>query len=514
MREIDASVLQFIPKGGFYNTTNEQLRAIQELWQDFFSNDRLLFALSSILPGTAYSKGRMAHMLLSNPLVKDDQAKALVPRELLLDDFETKTVMFNLSRETTTRSLKNLLMLTGAKDQEGKPYLKRVNNARTRKIILNYLFDRSQKSLEDLVVKYKSKVRRLVQHALGKQNVYKLLLGDAKTFRRFFGEENKKVYPILLHLFNQPYESKGYDYPKVEAYYELREAAREKDLLKFSGVVSRELLPYEVVIGFRNTYKLNVPLKDLLKKAVMSDKQKLQMESAARTEGVELEIDYHKYDLFELWKIFYFKVLNNDYENVQLVVDALKLKSKEKIGFNFGDTVVIFDCSESMKGSEKRPLHPFLTGLAAISTLPAVAHVEYVGGKHIQVKGSDWDKAIFPSGSTNLWRALVKAILRNPETIIVISDGYENVIKGLFEGVYDHFRDLGFNFKLLHFNPVFASEVGGARKLVEDVKPMILSDYKFLETNCMFQMLQSDRDQVEKFLVSRYQNLITQKAEG
>ena len=514
MKEIDASILQFIPKGGFYNTENEQLRVIQELWQDFFENDRLLFALSSILPGTAYSKGRMAHVLLSNPLTKDDQAKALVPKELLLDNFETKTVMFNLSRETTTRSLKNLLMLTGAKDQKGKPYLKRVNNARTRKIILSYLFDRSQKSLEDLAVKYKSKVRRLVQHALGKQNVYKLLLGDDKTFRRFFGEKNKKAYPILLHLFNQQYDNKGYHYPKVEAYYELREAARKKDLLKFRGVVLKELIPYEVVVGFRNTYKLDVSLKNLLEKAVMSDKQKLQMESAARTEGVELEINYQKYDLYDLWKIFYFKVFNKDYENIQLVVDALKLKSKEKMGFNFGDTVVIFDCSESMKGSEKRPLHPFLTGLAAISTLQDVTHVEYVGGKHIEVKGSDWNKVITPSGSTNLWRALIRAVLRNPETIVVISDGYENVVKGLFEEVYYHFRKLDFNFKLFHFNPVFASEVGGARKLAEDVKPMILSDYKFLETNCMFQMLQSDREQVKQFLVSRYQTLITQKAEG
>jgi len=483
------------------------------LWLDFFKNDRLLFALSSILPGTAYSKGRMAHMLLSNPLAEDDQAKALVPRELLLDDFEVKTIMFNLSKESTTRSLKNLLMLIGAKDQKGKPYLRRVNNARTRRIILNYLFDRSQRSLEDLAVKYKSKMRKLVQHALGKQNVHNLLSDNAKTFRRFFGG-NEKVYPVLLHLFNRPYADRGYSYPKIETYYEMRHAAQNKDLERFSKALSKKLLPYEVVLGFRNTYRLNIPLKSLLEKGVMSTKQKLQMESAARAEGVELELDYQKYDLYELWKVFYFKVLNRDYENIQLVLDALRLKSQEKIEFDFGETVVIFDCSESMKGSEKRPLHPFLTGLAAISTLKNVAHVEYVGGKHIKVELGSEDKAIFPSGSTNLWRALVRAILRNPETIIVISDGYENVVKGLFEEVYNHFRSLGFNFKLLHLNPVFAAEVGGARKLTEDVKPMILTDYKFLETNCMFKMLQSDRDQVEKFLVSKYQNLITQKVEG
>jgi len=513
MKEIDASVLQFVPKGGFYNTTDEQLRIIQELWLDFFKNDRLLFALSSILPGTAYSKGRIAHMLLSNPLAEDDQTKALVPKELLLDDFETKTIMFNLSKETTTRSLKNLLMLTGAKDQEGKLFLRRVNNARTRKVILSYLFDRSQKSLEDLAVKYKSKMRRLVQHALGKQNVHKLLSDDAKTFRRFFGDD-KKVYPVLLHLFNRPYASSGYSYPKIETYYEMRQAAKDRDFEGFTKAVSKREIPYEVVLGFRNTYRLNIPLKGLLEKSVLSTRQKLQMESAAREKGVELELDYQKYDLYELWKVFYFKVLNKDYENIQLVLDALKLKSQEKIEFDFGETVVIFDCSESMKGSEKRPLHPFLTGLATISTLRNVTHVEYVGGKHIKVEEGPQDKAIFPSGSTNLWRALIRAILRNPETIVVISDGYENVIKGLFGEVYNHFRDLGFNFKMLHLNPVFASEVGGARKLAEDVKPMVLTDYKFLETDCMFKMLQSDRGQVERFLVSKYQNLITQETGG
>ncbi len=78
--------------------------------------------------------------------------KALVPADLAFD-YETKIMLYALDQEKTPRALKNLLMLTGT---EG---MRKINNARTRKLILQFIFDRDPKDLDYLAINYKGKIR-------------------------------------------------------------------------------------------------------------------------------------------------------------------------------------------------------------------------------------------------------------------------------------------------------------------------------------------------------------------
>jgi hypothetical protein len=160
--KVDSGILQFVPKGAYYEGKDEQFNQVMKLWKDLFDYDRTLFSLLMLLNGTGFSKGMMTHILLSNP---QNQTKALVPEGLSFD-YETKVLKYNLQKERVPRALKNLLLLAGEEKQ------KRINNTRTRKLILDYIFNRDNTSLDGLAVNYKGKLKVLIRHALGKQDLY------------------------------------------------------------------------------------------------------------------------------------------------------------------------------------------------------------------------------------------------------------------------------------------------------------------------------------------------------
>ena len=175
-----------------------------------------------------------------------------------------------------------------------------------------------------------------------------------------------------------------------------------------------------------------------------------------------------------------------------------------------GKTVVVVDASRSMMGSTERAMHPFLTALSVLSTIDSLKgeDVIFVGGKW--VKTSIGTPAIIPMNHTDMWRGLVKAVKTGADNIVIISDGYENAVKGMFEHTYNYFKESGYKFNLIHFNPVFSAESksGTARQLAKDIKPLPLTDYKFIETELIFNRMIENREMVKKILVNKYQKLL------
>jgi hypothetical protein len=98
----------------------------------------------------------ITHLLLSNPttgkglVTKDGPEYPLKPVGLD-DDFEKNVILYNLdtvSQESMPRALKNLLILTGSDSNA-----RRINNSRTRSIILEFIFNRDNRQLDALAVK-------------------------------------------------------------------------------------------------------------------------------------------------------------------------------------------------------------------------------------------------------------------------------------------------------------------------------------------------------------------------
>ncbi len=503
---IDSGILQFAPKGAYYEAADEQFQRVFQMWQDLFSTDRTLFCLTTLLGGTGFSKGSMSHMLLANP--QSVTGKELVPEGIAFD-YESKVIQYNLSKERIPRALKNLLMLTG---RDGFP---KVNNARTRKIILEFIFNRSVKELEGLAINYKSKMKTLVRHALGKQTVFNILNGNEVLFDKWIGRYNDKALPVFFHIFDKrpvyKTEKAVVYFQKIDRYWKLRKAAQDGNVEEFRSLMKG--MPNRTVMGFRNTYKVAIEKSEVFENAKMSDRESLQMEAAVKRSGATKPkaINYKNQDIYDLWKAFYFKLMNDNSENIEKIMEGIEYQSTKMNRLSIGKCVVIIDASKSMMGSGERKLHPFLTSLSILSALDDVQDVIYVGGKKraIDVQGEEI-YVVEPHNNTDLWRGLVDAVITKVPNILVISDGYENTIKGMFEHTYDHFKESGYEFNLVHLNPVFSSDakMGTSRRLTKDTVPLPVSSHKFLETELIFNQMIENREVVKNLLINKYQKLI------
>jgi hypothetical protein len=132
-----------------------------------------------------------------------------------------------------------------------------------------------------------------------------------------------------------------------------------------------------------------------------------------------------------------------------------------------------------------------------------------VSGKQVQIEGTEYS-ALVANGSSPLWKGLVEAVLTGAKTIIVISDGYENTVKGMFNHVYKHFKDAGKDFEIIHINPVFSADAksGTTRTLIEGDNPLPVANYKHLETEFIFRKMLEHTEMVKQLLVGRYKKLI------
>ena len=54
---LDSGMLQYVPKGAYYEGADEQFDIVMRMWKDLFEHDRTLFCLTSLLGGTGFSKG-------------------------------------------------------------------------------------------------------------------------------------------------------------------------------------------------------------------------------------------------------------------------------------------------------------------------------------------------------------------------------------------------------------------------------------------------------------------------
>jgi len=337
-------------------------------------------------------------------------------------------------------------------------------------------------------------------------------MGHNKTFRKFIGRWNPDAYPAVLHIFNKLDPRAAADltnFPKIAVYQELREAAQSRNATKFQKVAEKKVLPEETLMGFRNMYKVPIEQKKVLETGTMSERKKLQMQSTAKRTGTKVSVDYTKQELYDLWKLFYHKILQDDKDDIKKVSDAIAAQSMNASKLDFGETVVIMDCSYSMVGSEKRKLHPILTALSIVPMISNVKKVIPVGGEfiHEDVSGQD---VVIPFGGTELWKALVEAVSLMPDTVILISDMYENCIKGMFQHIYDALKQ-EHEFHLVQINPVFAAEVEGVRKVVEDAPLLAVENPKYFKTSYIFGLLSTHRGQVKDLLVREYVGLMAKE---
>jgi hypothetical protein len=347
-------------------------------------------------------------------------------------------------------------------------------------------------------------LKKLIRHALGKQDLTKVIMGDLYTFDKWIGRYHTNAIPVILYLFDKPFPTGIVmaHYKKIDQVMNLKEAARKDDVAMF--VKYMKGLPILTVMGYRNTYKVTIDKADIFEATKKTTKQSIQMQSAAKRSGTKIAVDYKKQDIYDLWKVLYHQVMTGDNEDTDKVVEAIDHQVAHVLPkIDMGKITVILDMSKSMSGSDERPFHPILTSLSILSVLDNVEDLIYVGG-------TPTSSIYIPGGATDLATGLTEAVKRGAKKIILISDGYENSVKGMFEHVYKHFKQSDPEIDLMHINPVMAADAteGTTRCLAEGVKPLPVTSYKFLETEVLFNKMLDNREMVKQLLVAKYQKLI------
>jgi hypothetical protein len=344
----------------------------------------------------------------------------------------------------------------------------RVNNARARKLVLRTLLDAPK--LDLWAVKYRSKVARVLTHALGRRTagIVRSILSktdrspkEAAILRRTIGR-----YVPELRKLETVYACVGFALGA-------RPPAWEVELLRRFEAAKKDLsagrdLPIEVLEGLRGTYHRDTPSSVVLEltKNTMSAGQRKAVQRKGTETGVEIAFDPTAHNALELY-IYAFEMGMTD--DIATALDLRASEAATSVPFRIDRATVLVDASRSMLGSETQRLRPMAAALALRDVLARL-------GRRVDVRhigGITDGRLVRPNGDTSLARALLDALGDRPEVVFVISDGYENAPAGRFGEVMTVVRRIGVTTPVFHLNPVTAAEVVGVRQLAPGLVPTL-----------------------------------------
>jgi hypothetical protein len=145
---------------------------------------------------------------------------------------------------------------------------RRVNNTSVKRQIFRFIFDRDEASLVNLVINYRGKVRDILSHALGNGAIVKILSSKNEYKKVLKKYTNFDCVNIVNHLYGKPIDFTRKRFEKIDHYYALRHSAVNNKIEDFKSEAMH--LPFEVVLGFRNTFKLPFSYNDIKEISICS----------------------------------------------------------------------------------------------------------------------------------------------------------------------------------------------------------------------------------------------------
>ena len=437
----------------FYNTKKEQAEALQVVHDYLFELERGLYTAALMLPGiNDYSKQIGVQKLLLNKRAD---------LELLTSEQERMVIEKIITKMPVHRMLNMFIEVRE----------KRINNARTRKIILRTVLN--GRNLELWSVRYRRKLSIVLEHAWGKRMTGILRSILSKT------ERNAQELSILNSQITKYLKRKD----KADKVFEcigfvlgIRKDLTLPLLTAFvdakTDISKGKRLPYEVLEGIRGRF-----FKDQLTSAkvleltarTLTKSQRMVLQSTAKAKGVQVEMKPIDYDAIKLYIYAYNQGMTSE------IRDALNKKARQaasKMPVTFKHLGILMDGSESMRGNETQALRPIATACATRDMLRAASElttIHYAGGV------ADNDGLVQVEGDTTLAHGLIELLEKGVDAIFIITDGYENAPAGRVGEVIRLARQIGIDTPIFHASPVMAAEAGGIRTLGESVMSMPIS---------------------------------------
>ena len=502
----------------YYHSKEEQVKAIKNAVNGLYNQSK---ELPLILANQKGSTGKFIQEVLLNELSNTymgGSCNIINP----IDWYDN-----GLSDKAILGALYNL-------NENGIPYVLRlftdlktntVNNERTRKIILGYIW--GHPNLEFNVLKYRNKLSKVLKHVYGIRNTSVLISIAEKYLNTNVYDSEKehniinnliykfnrnsdvvRLLKILLFLFKKGNENmySSLDFPLLNEYY-----------TACNDITLVNKVPEEVLIGLisnKNHPQYDQMWSSDIKKEstkkmlrtnveVTSVNQQVRQTKQNKKLGVDKPVNFEKAtDFMALYKTGF----ENGFDNkIKSAID--KLAEKNKISnFPYQNIGIIMDVSNSMEGHKKESKNtPKAIGMFTSKVL----------GKSAQ------NKTIVTAGSqaTDLASSFIQLMKLENETklydaIFFITDGYENMYEGLTNEVVNAFiNETERYLPVFQISPITGAEMGAnVRELGSEIVKMSVNSPKSLMNQINARLLEIDtktwlENQVlflEQLNVSRY----------
>lgn len=415
----------------FYSDGRAQTVSIEFLHEYIRGNYRRLYARTLAAGINHFNRAKIAVELLAS-------ARGLSPAERAE---EGRLIAAALRSLPAPRAYRALLALRA----------RGINNRRTRAIVREYLAQRPDLDFD--AVKYRRKLRALALH------VHPRLPGELGAFL-FKGWQQRRYQTPLLDAFRRAHYS-------AEALYEL---------------------PFTVAEGF--AARRGIERAEFLRKISprLTALERLRLQSSAARTGAALEIDLARAPLTRLALYALSLAPGERARRSDELMSALRGAAARCLAaapMRLGRVVAVLDRSYSSGGSPEKPRRPLAVALGA-HVLFQAASADYHA---IWTAPTDDPLQIVARGQTDLASALLAALERAPELVVVVSDGFDNDPPGGAAEVCRRFRerlDPGRRTAIVHINPVFDAPELGPRRLAEGVPTVGLRDAEDLPTALAF----------------------------
>jgi hypothetical protein len=399
-------------------------------------------------------------------------------------------------------------------NENGIPYVLRlftdlkkrgVNNERTRKILLGYLW--GHPNAEFNALKYRNKIGKVLKHIYGVRRTSILLSIAEKVIRTHIWQNEKehafyntligkfdagrnedRALKILLFLFKKgdSYMYNALEFPLLSEYFKATE-----------DVNSVNKVPEEVLIGLISNKKhpqhdqfWSTKLKREATKAVFrknvkvtSVNQQVRQTKSTKKLGVQKTVNVGAVtDYMALYKTGYENSFTHE------IVEAINdLSKKKKLkDFPYKSIAVILDESPSMKGHKQE----------SKNTPRAIADFTY----RVLRESCEYTIVERTEGeATDLATSFIKAMknesdIKPFDAIFFLTDGYENVYEGLTNEVVTTFMsETGRFIPTFQISPIVGAEMGAnVRPLGNEIVKLAINSPQALMPQINARLLEVD----------------------
>ena len=396
-------------QSSFYNTRDEQTKALENTHSELMRENRRFYALSAALPINDKSRQLVLENLLNTGSLCEDGVLEGHVISMVVSDLQFNRI---------------LNMFMSLRD-------KKVNNARTRKLG-RLIWDQVDAFR---AIKYTPKVRAILRHCHipegtnpAKAELHRWIFGGNKNRPEMKAEDVQHNPKLRSRLLAPTVYEECFKLP-FDIARDIAVASHGKKVDEFQR---------EFAGSGNEKAKGKVTRKETLR---------------VRKQTGDTTVDFNRFSIFELLMHGYrtpndrSDVLDMIGEKAQVIAEGLNLPAK---------VAMVVDNSTSALGSAERQFQP-LAMTSAVVEICRKADSEVTCHYTGTEPENGWLSA---DGATNLRRPLVEALMTKPDLVIIISDGYENVRAGSVEQILSTKAVRNSGIAVMHLNPVAAAETG------------------------------------------------------